>query len=86
MLENTPFYAEGGGQIGDSGTLRSIPPAGSQNGAEPALIHVTNVQKAAGGSLYVHTAHLQAGSLHQGQQVCSPLLLCDIKDDAVKFA
>lgn len=69
VLNSTPFYAEGGGQIGDSGTLKSVVPHGSGAEPEPALIRVTDVQKAAGGSLFVHTGHLEAGILYTGQQV-----------------
>lgn len=67
VLNRTPFYAEGGGQIADSGVLRSLPAA--DNGSEPAVIRVSDVQKAAGGSLYVHSAILESGRLEVGQEV-----------------
>ena len=66
VLDATPFYSEGGGQAGDTGVLRGE----AQNGAGgAAAAAVTNTQKAAGGSLTVHTVRVESGSLSTGQQV-----------------
>jgi alanyl-tRNA synthetase len=67
VLDVTPFYSKGGGQAGDTGTLRGE----SQNGADgaAATATVSNTQKAAGGSLTVHTVRVESGSLSTGQQV-----------------
>jgi alanyl-tRNA synthetase len=57
VLDRTPFYAESGGQIGDTGTLTA-----------PGLtVEVMDTQKA--GSLYLHTARVVEGEMRVGQTV-----------------
>lgn len=70
VLDSTPFYAESGGQIGDHGTLTVADGSDSQG---HCLIRVSDVQKAAGGSLFVHTARVESGTLQVGAQVCPTL-------------
>jgi len=60
VLEQTPFYAEGGGQVGDHGRLRE-PGEGSE------LFTVTDAQKPVGG-LIVHRGRLH-GRLRVGESV-----------------
>ncbi len=60
VLDRTPFYAEGGGQIGDQGELR-------EEGAGSVLFKVTDTQRPAGG-LIVHRGQLH-GRLTVGQTV-----------------
>ncbi len=60
VLDRTPFYAEGGGQVGDQGILRE-PGGGSE------LFTVTDTQKPVGG-LIVHRGTLH-GRLHVGATV-----------------
>ncbi len=60
VLDQTPFYAEGGGQVGDQGVLRE-PDGGSD------LFDVTDTQKPVGG-LIVHRGTLR-GRLKVGETV-----------------
>lgn len=57
ILENTPFYAESGGQIGDSGYLS----------AEGVTFNVKDTQKY--GQVFGHIGELTQGSLKVGQTV-----------------
>ena len=59
VLDKTPFYAEMGGQVADTGTITSA------DGAEFA---VTDVQKTKGGK-YLHHGKMVHGSLHLGESV-----------------
>ena len=60
VLDRTPFYAEGGGQVGDQGTI-SEPGGGSE------LFTVTDTQKPVGG-LIVHRGTLH-GRLRVGETI-----------------
>ncbi len=55
VLNQTPFYAEAGGQIGDAGQLKT----------ETGTATVTDTKKVAG--LYVHFATVIDGVIHKGQ-------------------
>ena len=59
VVNQTPFYGESGGQIGDTGVIR---------GAKGALFRVTDTQKKAGG-LIVHLGKVESGSFKQGEAV-----------------
>lgn len=53
VVNQTPFYAESGGQVGDSGIL---------NGPDGAHARIVDTRKEAGG-LWVHEAHIDQGVL-----------------------
>jgi alanyl-tRNA synthetase len=61
VLERTPFYAESGGQVGDSGELRS------SNGR----FEVADTQKR--GKAFVHIGRLLTGELHTGDEVAAQI-------------
>lgn len=58
IVDQTPFYAESGGQVGDTGSVQTT---------ERAVGVITDTQKRAG--LFVHTIEMSKGSLERGQEV-----------------
>ena len=59
IVNQTPFYGESGGQVGDTGVIA---------GAKGALFRVTDTQKKAGG-LFVHIGKVEKGGFKQGETV-----------------
>ena len=59
VVNQTPFYAESGGQVADTGTIAN---------ADGGSVAVENVQKRADG-LFVHLGKVEAGSLAVGDAV-----------------
>ena len=59
LLNQTPFYAESGGQVGDSGVI---------SGPGGVLVRVTDTQKKLG-VLFVHLGRVEAGVLRVGMPV-----------------
>ncbi|MBV8886003.1 MAG: alanine--tRNA ligase [Chroococcidiopsidaceae cyanobacterium CP_BM_RX_35] len=57
VLDQTPFYAESGGQIGDRGYLSG----------DAVLVRIEDVQKKAG--IYIHYGRIERGSLRLGDPV-----------------
>ena len=57
VLDQTPFYAESGGQVGDTGTLRSA----------TGVFRVTDTRKQ--GTTFIHVGKLESGSLSLGASV-----------------
>jgi alanyl-tRNA synthetase len=58
ILDRTPFYAEGGGQVGDTGTVRT---------AGGALLQVTDTRPGLEG-FHVHTARVVSGEARTGEE------------------
>ncbi len=54
VLDQTPFYAESGGQVGDTGTLRSA----------TGVFRVTDTRKQ--GTTFIHVGKVESGSLSVG--------------------
>jgi len=59
ILNQTPFYGESGGQVGDQGVIK---------GAKGALFRVTDTQKKLG-DLFVHIGKVEKGSFQPGDAV-----------------
>src|SRR3989338_6389202 len=57
VLDRTPFYAESGGQVGDTGFIRSA----------SAVMRVIDTQKA--NDVFIHDGVLQQGAFKEGDQV-----------------
>ena len=55
VVNQTPYYAESGGQVGDTGIIRT----------ETGLAEVTDTKKVAG--VFIHIANVTEGVLHRGQ-------------------
>lgn len=69
ILEQTPFYAESGGQIADRGEIR----------ANDLVVRVKDVQKAPNGQ-NLHTVVVESGILTTGSEVTATILLATRKD------
>ncbi|SLN35380.1 Alanine--tRNA ligase [Roseovarius albus] len=55
VLNQTPFYAESGGQVGDTGELKT----------ESGLVRVTDTKKSAG--VFIHIGEVTEGEISKGQ-------------------
>ena len=59
VLDKTPFYAESGGQVGDTGVIT----------ADSAQIEVDNTTKDASGNIYIHSCLVKDGVITVGETV-----------------
>lgn len=64
VLDQTPFYAESGGQVGDTGHLFAT----TEGDTESLVIEITDTKKNALG-IYLHTAKVLEGTAKVGQAV-----------------
>jgi alanyl-tRNA synthetase len=55
VLNQTPFYAESGGQVGDAGTIKT----------ETGMAQITDTKKVAG--VFIHIAQVTMGEINTGQ-------------------
>ena len=62
VLDRTPFYAESGGQVGDTGTITTL------RRAAP-ILDVRDTQYGIPGSVVVHDASCARGTIHVGDEV-----------------
>ncbi|MCI9450532.1 MAG: alanine--tRNA ligase [Clostridiales bacterium] len=70
ILDRTPFYGEGGGQVGDSGTIY----------ADGILLNVTDTKKTDG--VYLHLCTVVSGTVSVGDTVTADIL--DTRRDSIK--
>lgn len=68
LLEQTPFYAESGGQVGDRGYLIGAVERQTTPIQElPLVVRIDDVQKESG--LFVHIGQVERGTLRLGEEV-----------------
>ncbi|MGB3555408.1 MAG: alanine--tRNA ligase [Jannaschia sp.] len=70
VVNQTPFYAESGGQVGDSGTLRT----------ETGRVRITDTRKAAG--MFLHQAEVEEGRIEPGQ--AADLVVDSVRRGAIR--
>ncbi|MGW0231693.1 alanine--tRNA ligase [Actinopolymorpha singaporensis] len=64
VLDRTPMYAESGGQVGDTGTIRVS--SGSSRSGDDARLRVLDTRRGPGG-LHVHEVEVVHGELRPGE-------------------
>ena len=76
ILDKTPFYAESGGQVGDTGVIITD---------EGGIFNVKDTQKQAG-SLFLHHGRLITGGLNVGQKVETIIETADRHETALNHS
>jgi alanyl-tRNA synthetase len=64
VLDRTPFYAESGGQIGDTGTITTAP---------GAVVDVVDTQYGLTGQVTMHRGRVRTGTLAEGDEVIAEI-------------
>ncbi|MDQ1448532.1 MAG: alanyl-tRNA synthetase, partial [Actinomycetota bacterium] len=64
VLDRTPFYAESGGQIGDTGTITTAP---------GAILDVIDTQYGLPGQITLHRGRVRAGTVSEGDEVVAEI-------------
>ncbi len=83
VLSDTPFYAEAGGQVGDTGILAGVHPPATAGGTDPAAVRIKVIDTFAPVSgLILHKSKVEKGSVKVGDKVTA---LVDVqKRDATR--